>query len=56
MNSVAFFTHTIKFPDLKLVSFMAYTYNIQGWPPLAQPHDSPIAPQPQNSHLVYILT
>ena len=31
MDSAAFFTYTIKFPVLKLVSFMAYTYNIQGW-------------------------
>ena len=30
MNLAAFFTYKIKFTDLKLVSFMAYTYNIQG--------------------------
>ena len=27
---MAFFTYKIKFPDLVLVSFMPYTYNIQG--------------------------
>ena len=64
LNSVAFSTYIVKFPAFKLVSFMAYTYNIQGWwdgtrqcPLLAQPHDgSPItAPQPHsNSHFVYI--
>ena len=31
LNSVAFFTYIVKFPAFKLVSFMAYTYNIQGW-------------------------
>ena len=31
MNSVAFFTYKIKFTDLKSVSFMVYTYIIQGW-------------------------
>ena len=31
MNSVAFCTYKIKFPDTKLAPFMAYTYNIQGW-------------------------
>ena len=31
MGSAAFFTYKIKFPDLKLVPFMAYTYNIQCW-------------------------
>ena len=31
LNSAAFFTHIVKFPAFKLVSFMAYTYNIQGW-------------------------
>ena len=31
LNSVAFFTYVVKFPAFKLVSFMAYTYNIQGW-------------------------
>ena len=31
MNLAAFFTYNIIFPDLKLVSFLAYTYNIQGW-------------------------
>ena len=31
LNSVAFFTHLVKFPAFKLLSFMAYTYNIQGW-------------------------
>ena len=50
LNSVAFFffTYIVKFSAFKLVSFMAYTYNIQGWPdgtrhqPLsAPPHDSP---------------
>ena len=28
---MAFFTQKIKFPDLQLVPFMPYTYNIQGW-------------------------
>ena len=31
MNSVAFFTYIIKFSDLKWVSFMSYTHDIQGW-------------------------
>ena len=31
LNSVAFFTYIVNFPAFKLVSFMAYTYNIQGW-------------------------
>ena len=31
LNSVAFFTYIVKFPAFKLLSFMAYTYNIQGW-------------------------
>ena len=31
MNSEAFFTYNIKFPELKLVQFIAYTNNIQGW-------------------------
>ena len=31
LNAVAFFTYIVKFPIFKLVSFMAYTYNIQGW-------------------------
>ena len=31
LNSVAFSTYIVKFSALKLVSFMAYTYNIQGW-------------------------
>ena len=31
LNSVAFFTYIVKFPAFKLVIFMAYTYNIQGW-------------------------
>ena len=31
MDSMAYFTYIVKFPDLKLVPFMAYTYNIQGW-------------------------
>ena len=30
MNLVAFYTYRIKFPDLRLVPFVAYTYNIQG--------------------------
>ena len=30
MDLVAFFTYIINFSDLKMVSFMAYTYNIQG--------------------------
>ena len=30
MNLVALFTYTVKFSDLKLDSFMVYTYNIQG--------------------------
>ena len=57
LHSAAFFTYIIKFPAFKLVSFMAYTYNIQGWKdgtrcqslwqsPLAQLHDSP----PQQPH------
>ena len=64
LNLVALFTYIQKFPAFKLVSFMAYTYNIWGWrdgtrqhPLLAGPHDgSPItAPQPHsNSHFVYI--
>ena len=52
MNSVAYFTYIIKFSDLKLVSLMAYTYNMQGWqngtrhrPPSARPRDSSTAPQ-----------
>ena len=47
LNSMAFFTYIVKFPAFKLVSFMAYTYNIQGWrdgtrrqSPLARPRDS----------------
>ena len=31
LNSAAFFTYIVKFPAFKLLSFMAYTYNIQGW-------------------------
>ena len=64
LNSMAFFTYIIKFSAFKLVSFMVYTYNIQGlWdntrqqPPFAQPHDGHLmtAPQPHvNSHFVYI--
>ena len=30
LNSVDFFTSKIKFPDLKWVPFMPYTYNIEG--------------------------
>ena len=44
LNSAAFLTYVIKFPAFKLLPFMAYTYNIQGWrdrtkhwPPLASP-------------------
>ena len=45
---MAFSTYIVKFPAFKLVSFMPYTYNIQGWrdgtrrhPPSAQPRDGP---------------
>ena len=31
LNSAAFFTYIVKFSAFKLLSFMAYTYNIQGW-------------------------
>ena len=31
LNLVAFSTYIVKLPAFKLVSFMAYTYNIQGW-------------------------
>ena len=31
LNSVAFLTYIVKFSAFKLVSFMAYTNNIQGW-------------------------
>ena len=57
LNLVAFFTYIVKFPAFRLLSFMAYTYNIQGWqdrsrhwPPLARPCDShPVtAPQPHS--------
>ena len=62
LNSVAFSTDIVKFSAFKLVSFMAYTYNIQGWHDGTrhQPCDGPwwpgpvTAPQPHNSHLVYI--
>ena len=50
LNSAAFSTYIVKFPAFKLVSFMAYTYNIQGWwdgtrwcPPLAQHRDGPLS-------------
>ena len=58
-----FFTYIQKFTAFKLVAFMAYTYNIQGWQdgtrhwPLWWPHwPSPVtAAQPHvNSHFVYI--
>ena len=55
LNSVAFFTYIIKFPAFKLVSFMAYTYNIQGWwdgtrqcPLLAWPHYGSPTSQPHS--------
>ena len=31
LNSEAFFTYIVKFPAFRLLSFMAYIYNIQGW-------------------------
>ena len=48
LNSVAFFTYIVKFPAFQLVSFMAYTYNIQGWQDgtRCQPHNSPHWPSP----------
>ena len=30
LNAAAFYTYIVKFSDLKVVSFMLYTYNIQG--------------------------
>ena len=58
LNSAALSTYIVKFPAFKLVSFMAYTYNIRGrqdgtrCPPSAwpcdSPHHSPTAPQPHN--------
>ena len=30
MDSAAFFTYIVKFSDIRLGSFMVYTYNIQG--------------------------
>ena len=30
LNAAAFSTYTVKISDLKVVSFMSYTYNIQG--------------------------
>ena len=41
MNAAAFFTHIINFSEFKLVSFMAYTYNMnmtQLKNPRWQPH------------------
>ena len=55
LNSAAFSTYIVKFPAFKLVSFMAYTYNIWGWrdgtrwhPPLAWHCDGPLS-QPHSS-------
>ena len=31
LNVVAFCTYAVKISDLKVVPFMVYTYNIQGW-------------------------
>ena len=31
LNAAAFSTYTVKISDLKVVLFMVYTYNIQGW-------------------------
>ena len=63
LNSAAFFTYIVKFPAFKLVSFMAYTYNIQGWqdrtrhwPPLAWSHDSHPVTAPQSHSLISTLT
>ena len=51
LNSAAFFTYIVKFPAFQLVSFMAYTYNIQGWQDgtRCQPHDSPHWPSPMTA-------
>ena len=62
-NSVAFFTYIVKFPAFKLLSFMAYTYNIKGWwdgtrhwPLSAWPHDSHPVTAPQPHSLMSTLT
>ena len=46
MNSAAFFTYKIKFPDLKMVSFMSYTHNIGSPIDGTNPVMAPVSPSP----------
>ena len=46
MDSAAFYTYKIKFPDLKMVSFMSYTHNIGSPIDGTNPHDGPHWPIP----------
>ena len=51
LNSATFSTDIIKFSAFKQVSFMTYTYNIQGWHDRTRcwPHDSPWQPSPMTA-------